>query len=119
MRKFTQGRNASRFNDVIDAVAENRSRTVPDRRTAKTGHWIHRATCVEDAGSDNEITCTLPNYIESNGSLTQLTVVCDISGGTALNEAVPRLSTDDYLNIWNNAGTWRAVMTFQATEDCT
>jgi hypothetical protein len=117
-RKFTQGKNADRFNQIIDDIADVKGRAVYDRRTAKTGHWIHRATVAADAGGGSTIACTLPNYIDSDGELESLTVECDISGGSALNEASPRLSIGSKLAIWNDSGTWRAIMMFQATEDC-
>ena len=110
--KFKSGRSARRLNQIIDDVSIEKTKpTYPDHR-AKSGHWIYRATCTDAAGSGSTIACSLPNFVDD------ITVTCDIVGGSALNAAIPRLAIGSVIMVWNNAGTWRSIMTFQATEDC-
>ena len=111
-KKFTQGKNANRLNQIIDDVSALKTEPKNRKLAAKSGHWIYRATCTAAAGSGDTITCSLPNYADD------ITVTCDIVGGSALNSAIPRLAVGSVIHVFNNAGTWRAIMTFQASEDC-
>ena len=84
-----------------------------------------RASCTEDAQSDNIMEATL---YESDGTAGgAISVYCNISNGSALDEAVPRLETGDDIFVTKTmvdvAGTptarWYCVSNFQASEDCT
>lgn len=86
---------------------------------------VVRAACTEDAQSDNIIEATL---YESDGTTgAAIEVFCNISNGTALDEAVPRLETADdifiTLSMVDVTGTptarYYCVSNFQASEDCT
>jgi hypothetical protein len=86
---------------------------------------VVRAACTEDAQSDNIIEVTL---YESDGTAgSAIEVYCNISNGTALDEAVPRLETGDDIFITQSmvdvTGTPTArsycVSNFQASENCT
>jgi hypothetical protein len=86
---------------------------------------VVRAACTEDAQSDNIIEATL---YESDGTAgAAIEVYCNISNGSALNEAVPRLEDADDIFITQSmvdvTGTptarWYCVSNFQASEDCT
>lgn len=80
-----------------------------------------RARCTEDAGGDNTINATLFNSDGTTGDT--ITVHCNISNGTALDEAVPRLEIGDDIfvtksNISTTDFRWYCVSNFQASEDC-
>jgi hypothetical protein len=86
---------------------------------------VVRAACTENAQGDNIIEATL---YESDGTAgAAIEVYCNISNGTALDEAVPRLETGDDIFITQSmvdvTGTptarWYCVSNFQASEDCT
>jgi len=75
---------------------------------------IRKAYCTADAGAGSTIAAEL-DAVDSGDSIT---VYCPICGGSALNAAVPRLSDEDLIFVWNDDGTWRTTFVFQATEDC-
>jgi hypothetical protein len=81
-----------------------------------------RAICIGDAGSGTTISCDLIDPRTGSpysGVLgASVTVNCEISGGTALNAAIPRLSEDDYIFVTNVEGKWYCTTVFQATENC-
>ena len=86
---------------------------------------VVRAACTENAQNDNIIEATL---YESDGTTgAAISVHCNISNGTALDEAVPRLETADdifiTLSMVDVTGTptarYYCVTNFQASEDCT
>ena len=80
-----------------------------------TGPLIRKAYCKVDAGSGSSIVC----YLDTDATGAEITVHCPIAGGTALNEAFPRLLNGTLVTVWYDNGTWRAIMTFQdADEDC-
>ena len=86
---------------------------------------VLRATCTENAPSDNTITANL--FLPDGTEGTAITVHCNISNGTALDEAVPRLEDGDEIfvaqSVFDNASTpefrFYCVSNFQASEDCT
>jgi hypothetical protein len=85
-----------------------------DSPPMRTQNLIRKAYAKTDAGGGSTITC----YLDTDGTGQEITVYCEICGGSALNEAIPRLEDGDRIAVWNDAGTWRSIMTFQATEDC-
>lgn len=84
-----------------------------------------RATCTQDAPSGNTITANI--FLPDGTEGTAVTVHCNISNGTDLNGAIPRLEDNDEIfitqSVFDNTGTpvfrWYCVSNFQATEDCT
>ena len=72
------------------------------------------AYCSEAAGADATITATLDH---TTGAA--ITVTCLIAqGGTALNEAVPRLADNDMIMVSKIGATWHCLTTFMPSEDC-
>lgn len=85
---------------------------------------VVRAACTENAQSDNIIEATL---YESDGTAgAAIDVYCNISNGSALNEAVPRLENGDDIFVTRSmvdvTGTPTAryfcVSNFQVSEEC-
>ncbi|RKX63606.1 MAG: hypothetical protein DRP42_07430, partial [Tenericutes bacterium] len=58
---------------------------------------LYRAACTADAGSGSTIAATLFNTDGTTG--TAITVTCNISNGTALNEATPKLESGDPIYV--------------------
>lgn len=88
-----------------------------------------RAICTEDAGANSVITANLfdSSGVELDGSGEEITVYCNISNGSALNEAVPRLELGDTIFVVQSAYDisegeviyrWYCVSNFQASEEC-
>ena len=83
-----------------------------------------RAACTADAGAGSTIAATL--YKSDGTTGAAITVHCNISNGSALNAATPRLEDGDdifvTLSNFDNAGTPESrhycVSNFQTTEDC-
>jgi hypothetical protein len=75
---------------------------------------IHSAFCKTDAAGGATIIC----YLDTDTTGTEITVTCEICGGTALNAAFPRLENGDRLFVIEDGTTWRALQIFQATETC-
>ena len=88
---------------------------IPGVSGSGTGSTIRKAYCTAAAGSG----ATIAAELDSIDSADDITVNCSIVGGTALNSAIPRLEDEDLIHVWNDDGTWRAIMTFQATAECT
>lgn len=99
------------------------------------GKDIRRAKVVEDAPAGNEIIANLYNSagIEAtDGDDFNVTVYCNISGGSDLNDAVRRLETgdeiqvgklsydnyDDELKTHTLEYRWYALEGFQGSADC-
>ena len=115
-----------KVNDIIDEV-NHLSRRNPDVEMHRTlrqvpyrkggsGTGCVRGVVFEAPDGTNEIDCNVFPTYDPDG--VTVTVVCSISGGTALNAASPRLEVDDIITVWKDGDTWRSTMTFQATEDC-
>lgn len=66
------------------------------------------------AGAGNTIVC----YLDTDETGDEITVTISIVAGSNLNSALPRLENGTLLTVWNDAGTWRSIMTFQASGDC-
>ena len=87
---------------------------VPQARLFKT---------TEAATANEQITC---NAILSDGTeaaseddiLYGVELYADVSHGTALNAATPRLVDDDYVLAQHIRGKWWITTKFQATDDC-
>ena len=92
---------------------------------ATGGNSTIRAACTADAGAGSTIAATL--YASDGTTGSAITVHCNISNGSALNAATPRLEDGDdifvTLSNFDNAGTpeprYYCVSNFQATEICT
>jgi len=78
------------------------------------GSTLHLAYCSEDAPSDNTIAAELD---EIDGDA--ITVYCAIAqGGTALDEASPRLIDTDPMIVTQIGGDWWCTTMFMPTDDC-
>lgn len=88
-----------------------------------------RAQTTEDAPAGNEISVRvydpITGVLDPVGAGAKYTdaVLCDISGGSNLNEAVPRLENGDNITVIKSVDVqgleeWYCVTTFQASEDC-
>lgn len=77
---------------------------------------IRNAYCKNDAGSSSTITC----YLDTDGTGEEITVYCNISGGSNLDSAVRRLEDGDLLQVrYDSANSkWRALEGFQASKNC-
>lgn len=75
---------------------------------------IHKAYAKAAAGAGNTIVC----YLDTDTTGDEITVNCEIVGGSALNAAFPRLADGSMIAVWADGDTWRSVMTFQATGPC-
>jgi hypothetical protein len=75
---------------------------------------IRSAFCKVAASAGSTIVC----YIDTDATGTEITVTCEICGGTALNAAFPRLEDGDRIFVIQDGTTWRALQIFQATETC-
>ena len=84
------------------------------RGSSSGGSVIRKAYAKAAAGASGSITC----YLDTDGTGEEVSVSCEVAGGTNLNAAVPRLADGDMIHVYNDAGTWRSIMTFQASEDC-
>ena len=76
---------------------------------------IRKAYAKVAAGAGTTIVC----YLDTDITGEEITVTCEIVGGTALNSAIPRLAISDMITVWKDSNTWRSIMTFQASQDCT
>jgi len=74
------------------------------------------AYCKNDAGASDEIAC----YLDTDGTGTEVTVKCNISGGGDhyLNVAVRRLADGDPILVQKIGDDWSAQEGFQTSEDC-
>ena len=89
-----------------------------------SGNFVIRASCTSDAGSGATIAATL--YKSDGTTGDAITVFCNISDGTDLNAALPRLEDGDdifvTLSTFDNLGTpetrFYCVSNFQGSEDC-
>ena len=75
---------------------------------------LHKAYAKAAAPASGTITC----YLDTDATGTEISVVCEVAGGTNLNAAFPRLADGDMIAVWYDVDTWRSVMTFQATGTC-
>ena len=66
---------------------------------------IRRATTTEAAGGDNTIAATV------NGEA--ISVICSITGGSALNAAVRQLASGDTLEVVKHGTSWYSLEGFQ------
>jgi len=78
------------------------------------GTGIRKAYASAAAGASGTIAC----YLDTDGVGDTVDVVCEVAGGTNLNAALPRLADGDMIHVYNDNGTWRSIMTFQASGDC-
>lgn len=78
------------------------------------GAVLRKAFAAAAAGASGTIAC----YLDTDGEGDTVNVVCEVAGGTNLNAALPRLADGDMITVWDDAGTWRSMMTFQASADC-
>ena len=83
---------------------------------------IRRARTRAAAGAGATIAC---NLFEVNGTTeitsgdeSNITVNCEICGGSALNAAVPRLANNDEIAVYKQGGSWYCTTVFQTSQDC-
>jgi hypothetical protein len=85
------------------------------------GTPVRLAQTTEDAPGDDNIACNLLDMSGTEittGLGSGIDVYCKISGGAALNAAIPRLSDNDQIFVTNIQGKWWCTQVFQTTEDC-
>jgi len=75
---------------------------------------IHSAFCKTDAGLGSTIVC----YLDVDTTGTQITVHCEICGGTNLSGASPLLSNGKRISVYFDGTEWLSVQTFDSCEDC-
>jgi len=94
----------------------NRPRELRRRRVAGDGGTsIRKAYCKDFGEVSNTVIC----YLDTDLTGEEITVECEIVGGTALISAVPRLEVGKLLWVTNDSGTWRHVgIPFNGSEDC-
>jgi len=105
-------------------------RRIAHQSESDSYYTLRRAKCTADAGSGSTITVNLYNAAtgieETTGDESGITVYCNISGGSALNEASRLLAIGSVIfvsrSVYDNAGTpetrWYAVEGFDVTEEC-
>ncbi len=81
------------------------------------GGRIRRARAQEAAPADGNLSVKLCDQ-DGTEIGNAFDVKCEISGGAALNAAIPRIADDDYLFVTNISGTWYCTTVFQVSEDC-
>lgn len=79
------------------------------------GGAIRIAYCTEDAQSDNIMEAELDEV--DSGDAIEVTCLIAV-GGTALDEASPRLIDEDPMMVILVAGTWYCATVFMKTDDC-
>ena len=84
---------------------------------------VRRAVCTADAGSGSTIAANLKSLVDGTTN-TAITVNCNISNGSALDEAVPRLEDGDTIMVARSktgasSYSWYCLSNFQTSEDCT
>ena len=94
-------------NTLIDSTG------IHSRNTISTP-IIHKAYAKNDAAALERIDC----YLDTDATGEEITVYCEIAGGTELHTAIPRLEDGDMITVWNDNGTWRSIMIFQHARDC-
>lgn len=72
------------------------------------------AYCKTDAGAGSTIVC----YLDTDGTGTEITVNCNISGGSNLNAALRRLEDGDRMIVAKIGANWYCKEGFQGSEDC-
>jgi len=80
-----------------------------------------RARTTQSATANDHITCNLigNDGVEITSGLgSGIEVYCNISHGTALNDAIRRLANDDYLMVVNSGGKWWCTEGFSGDEEC-
>lgn len=107
---------------LIQVIGGNSFKINVDRLRARIpkvaggGTGIIKAYAKADAGTGNTIVCYKDS--DSHDEDDEITVTCEIVGGSDLNSAIPRLENGDLIHVYYDAGTWTSIMTFQASGDC-
>jgi hypothetical protein len=105
-------------------LGQARQRLSRKRDNDVGGQTVRRASCTADAGAGSTIAATL--YKSDGTTGDAITVYCNISNGTALNSAVPRLEIGDNIFVtkstYDNSGTpevrWYCVTNFNLSNNC-
>jgi len=63
-------------------------------------------------------TTTVACYLDTDATGEEITVNCEICGGTALNSAVPRLADGERIFVVYKNGAWWALALFNASTSC-
>ncbi len=56
---------------------------------------------------------TVACYLDTDATGTEVTVTCEIIGGTKLNEAIPQITDGKWFYVVHDNGTWRSLFPFQ------
>jgi len=73
---------------------------------------LRKAYCKNDAGTGSTIAC----YLDTDETGPEITVNCNISGGSNLNEAIRRLKDGNRLLVCQIDGTWYSAEGFQVID---
>tara|TARA_Y100000310_G_scaffold262600_1_gene272311 strand:- start:1237 stop:1593 length:357 start_codon:yes stop_codon:yes gene_type:complete len=109
-------RDYHRVQALLRFFDRQRANIHPDyrrRSIAVAESGLQKAYAAAAAGGTNKIACTLNT---TDGAA--ITVSCNIFGGSALNNAIPRIASGNLLTVWNDSGTWRAIDNFMDVGNC-
>ena len=81
---------------------------------AVSGGAVRIAYCKTAAHAATSIDC----YLDTDGTGTEITVNCSISGGGNLNAADPRLADGDVIFVQKFGSDWWCIAPFQGDENC-
>lgn len=79
-----------------------------------SGAGVHKAFLNEDAPAATSISCKLDLGITG----IDISVLCEISGGGNLDEAVPRLKSDGKIFVSKLGQQWHCLTVFQGAKTC-
>ncbi len=117
MTQILSDRDAARLEEMLRWFDSNVDIRYQRRRRhgGQGGTRNRKAYAKAAAPASATITC----YKDTDITGDEISVVCEVVGGTGfLNGALPRIATGTMITVWNDRGTWRSVMTFQASGDC-
>jgi len=97
----------------VDDESNKRWVGVPFRQGAH-GAGLRNAYCKDDAGVGSTIVC----YLDVDGTGTEITVNCSISGGSNLNAAGRRLEIGNRLAVYKVGANWYTPEGFDADIEC-
>lgn len=97
--------------DDDGATAYNSTATYARDAVVSYGSYHYRSTLDNNRGNS-------PDSSSAWARIPEITVTCEISRGSALNAAAPRLVDGDLIYVIKDGDTWRTIWPFIATENC-
>ncbi len=121
MAQLLSDRDAARLQDMLrwydNHVDIRYQRRRLHGRGGGGGTTLHKAYAKAAAGAAGYIVCYLDS--DSHVAADEVTVYCEVAGGTNLNAAFPLLADGDMITVWQDGDTWRnAGNPFIASQDC-